>query len=222
MSFQLPRVLAVSALLLGACSSEEVKLGRGPLGKADNGGSCVGHCGGQSDGTCWCDEGCELIGDCCSDVDQCTVPPSECSGIGGKCLSSPGDPTFGALCEEEFGLTTSDAECPAFNQTCCLPDTGGDTCADVGGACLSSPLDPTFGANCEDDFGLEEFPADCPAFNQTCCVQPTTGDTCAQVGGTCLSSPGDPGFGALCEEEFGLDTSDAECPAVNQTCCVDP
>jgi hypothetical protein len=32
------------------------------------GGSCVGHCGGQSsDASCWCDDLCTDYGDCCSD-----------------------------------------------------------------------------------------------------------------------------------------------------------
>ena len=30
--------------------------------------SCVGHCGSVSaDASCWCDSGCEVMGDCCSD-----------------------------------------------------------------------------------------------------------------------------------------------------------
>lgn len=44
---------------------------RGPLGKADNIGKCVegsaSFCGKKSAGTCWCDDLCASVGDCCSD-----------------------------------------------------------------------------------------------------------------------------------------------------------
>lgn len=40
---------------------------RGPIGKADQSGSCQGYCGGQSAGKCWCDDLCESYGDCCDD-----------------------------------------------------------------------------------------------------------------------------------------------------------
>lgn len=40
---------------------------RGPLGKADQAGSCQGYCGGKSAGHCWCDDWCHEYGDCCSD-----------------------------------------------------------------------------------------------------------------------------------------------------------
>ncbi len=38
---------------------------------AADGGSCEGHCGGQSaDRSCWCDDACTQYGDCCSDRAQ--------------------------------------------------------------------------------------------------------------------------------------------------------
>ena len=38
----------------------------------DEGGSCEGACGGQSDDGCWCDSQCEGLGDCCEDKqDMC-------------------------------------------------------------------------------------------------------------------------------------------------------
>ena len=45
---------------------------RGPLGKADHFGSCAAtdgtdHCGGPSDGSCFCDDACVVFGDCCAD-----------------------------------------------------------------------------------------------------------------------------------------------------------
>lgn len=53
--------------------------GRGPLGKADDNGSCgsaTGNaCGGQSGDGCWCDDQCAGFGDCCSDhADVCLDP----------------------------------------------------------------------------------------------------------------------------------------------------
>lgn len=48
---------------------------RGPIGKADMVGSCQGHCGGKSEGNCWCDDSCTGYGDCCADVDICTSDP---------------------------------------------------------------------------------------------------------------------------------------------------
>lgn len=67
-------LLASLSLLLAACSIDAGGRGdadRHPLGKADASGSCKDgdgdHCGGKSDGNCWCDEECARFGDCCSD-----------------------------------------------------------------------------------------------------------------------------------------------------------
>lgn len=66
-------------LLLGATIGCVAEVGRDapaverhPLGKADAIGSCRTSdgddvCGGQSDGTCWCDDKCAQFGDCCGD-----------------------------------------------------------------------------------------------------------------------------------------------------------
>jgi len=48
---------------------------RGPIGKADQTGSCKSEqgtsCGGQSrGGSCWCDESCAQYGDCCADAGE--------------------------------------------------------------------------------------------------------------------------------------------------------
>lgn len=45
---------------------------------------------------------------------------SSCAEVGGQCLSSPIDVTFGADCEGDFGLGTREADCPFFNQSCCV------------------------------------------------------------------------------------------------------
>ena len=57
---------------------------RGPIGKADSSGSCYGACGGQSTGSCWCDDKCANYGDCCEDIE------SACDGG----TPSPSGPTI--------------------------------------------------------------------------------------------------------------------------------
>lgn len=70
--------------LAAACSVSDPRTSsgedeRGPLGKADLAGTCVGDnggdfCGGKSAGACWCDDQCRDFGDCCADaVDVCEV-----------------------------------------------------------------------------------------------------------------------------------------------------
>lgn len=71
------RSLPLVALVVGCASADPNSPetgdpgsdGRGPLGKADSSGSCVDRCGGQSDGTCWCDAQCAQYGDCCDDIE---------------------------------------------------------------------------------------------------------------------------------------------------------
>ncbi len=72
--------LLAFGLLSSACSSLDDSAAadtpnppddRGPIGKADNAGSCRtpagDHCGGKSQGNCYCDSACVGYGDCCSD-----------------------------------------------------------------------------------------------------------------------------------------------------------
>ncbi len=63
-------LLFALALLTTACATEmpAEMADRGPIGKADLVGSCEESCDGPSmDGNCWCDDLCELFGDCCED-----------------------------------------------------------------------------------------------------------------------------------------------------------
>ncbi len=61
------------AVTLGACAGDSASTegDRGPLGKADNFGACASDdgdvCGRKSSGSCWCDDACTRIGDCCDD-----------------------------------------------------------------------------------------------------------------------------------------------------------
>jgi GH25 family lysozyme M1 (1,4-beta-N-acetylmuramidase) len=64
--------------------------------------SCVGQCGGQAPGGCWCDEECAHNGDCCVDVEETCGFPFDCDpaagddggagdGGGGEGDGAPGD-----------------------------------------------------------------------------------------------------------------------------------
>ena len=89
-SIYLPLFLLAS---LAACSQDaavELDPNRGPLGKADSVGSCLGECGGQSV-DCWCDDQCEQYGDCCDDkASICDAPPDNACGgwLGDTCASN--------------------------------------------------------------------------------------------------------------------------------------
>ena len=127
-------------MLLGACATVETSTpvgeDRAPLGKADNIGSCqsadTDFCGGQSDGTCWCDDFCEDFGDCCgdkaavcddADVDMGTLCLTD-DACGddqvcdhSECLSGPCPPGFAcpAVC---FGECKDAADDDGDNDQC--------------------------------------------------------------------------------------------------------
>jgi hypothetical protein len=103
--------LAASAVFAFACTNGAVtdEVERGPLGKADNIGSCdVDACGGPAaTGTCWCDDQCEAFGDCCTDkADVCDAEPptNVCGGFAGFVC---GD---GEYCHYELGDTCGFAD----------------------------------------------------------------------------------------------------------------
>jgi hypothetical protein len=43
-------------------------------GKADDGATCAGACGGEASVGCWCDDQCAMYGDCCPDVKMACAP----------------------------------------------------------------------------------------------------------------------------------------------------
>jgi len=47
-------------------SLQRLACGQAPLEGGDD--SCVGNCGGQAPGGCWCDNSCAALGDCCVDL----------------------------------------------------------------------------------------------------------------------------------------------------------
>jgi hypothetical protein len=84
-----PRSLLSCCLLLlalVACADESATADRGPIGKADQIGSCEPDtCGGPAaKGNCWCDDECETYGDCCSNkAEMCDAEVAACGGFAG-------------------------------------------------------------------------------------------------------------------------------------------
>jgi len=142
--------LVLAGVALSACSadsgtepaSEQAASDRTPIGKADATGSCGGdsdHCGGKSDGNCWCDADCSAYGDCCSDVEEvCSPAPTTCASL----FCAP-EHVCVELCagDECEAKCVSDATCAALM---CGPGT---TCAPYpgcsGSECPARCVEPT-------------------------------------------------------------------------------
>merc|ERR1719427_1986038 len=52
------------------CAVEPVHLPPRNTTECSNSGSCTGRCGGGTDDDCWCDDLCEMTGDCCCDMKE--------------------------------------------------------------------------------------------------------------------------------------------------------
>lgn len=105
--------------------------GAAGAGGSSGGGpdSCVGKCGGQADGGCWCDGQCTQYGDCCADKDvACSGGSGGAGGSSGAAgaggTSSGGDGCTAALC----GTSTAGKE----NDKSCYCD---DACTNYGDCC---------------------------------------------------------------------------------------
>jgi hypothetical protein len=150
-----------------------VERGRKKLGKADHTGSCTAithdangflveksYCGGKSYGTCWCDDACEEIGDCCDDKDDsCTVAPPPDNGC------EAGEKNCGGCCGNTFCIEDTGVSCPLLMCPAYCPPP---QCEATGGTCMSDPNDVTFPATCS-ELGLSDAIGVCGAVNQTCC-----------------------------------------------------
>ena len=77
-------------------------------------GTCVGHCGGKSLASCWCDSACKALGDCCGDFDKVG-----CGSVQ-SCGAKPADSCKGKCGGQASSLCYCDEAC----------DTFGDCCAD--------------------------------------------------------------------------------------------
>ncbi|MEM6994677.1 MAG: hypothetical protein AAF721_29450 [Myxococcota bacterium] len=95
---------------------------RGPLGKADQAGSCEGHCGGKSAGHCWCDDWCEYYGDCCADkFPVCDEAGGQSTGTESESgSSSDGDGTVAPTAVTQLAA--------GGQHTCALLDNGAVRC----------------------------------------------------------------------------------------------
>jgi predicted secreted protein len=89
MSTQHVWMIAMSLFLVVGCSSEPtdesgeqrgVISDPGPL-KADSSNSCKSICGKRAPSKCWCDDACEMWGDCCPDHRTVCVTPKDCTGF---------------------------------------------------------------------------------------------------------------------------------------------
>ncbi len=150
-----------------------VERGRGGKADADLTGSCKAithdddgnlvekkYCGGQSYGTCWCDDSCAGYGDCCSDIaESCETEPPPNDGC------SEGQMLCDGCCGQTQCVDDNPLGCPLV---LCVPYCP-ETCEAAGGTCLSDPNDVTFPAICG-ALGMSESSATCEAYNQACCV----------------------------------------------------
>ncbi len=167
------------------------------------GGSCVGKCGGQSNG-CYCDDLCSNNNDCCADYQTickgstCTpkcVANAVCGapdGCGGKCS---GTCTAGLVCNASKVCAPNSAKCG--NGIC---ETGESTtscpsdCKTAGGSC--SGMCGKQSGSCYCDTGCKQS-NDCCADYDKFCGSTTT---------TCPNGKCEPG------------ETEASCPADCKTC----
>ncbi len=139
---------------------------------ANAGLSCVGYCGTQAPGGCWCDDQCQSYGDCCADVGTAcgcipSCPPGVqcgddgCGGSCGGCL--PGESCVNGWCTPSGG---------------CVPNCVGKQCGDdgCGGSCGTCPS----GQQC-----------DASGQCMTSCVPDCAGKQCGSdgCGGSCGTCP---------------------------------
>ncbi len=131
--------------------------------------SCVGSCGGQADGGCYCDTACADYGDCCEDVCEacpeiCGDPPDPCNGITGegccagdevlycendviKSMNCVDEPSCGWDVENDYyicGMEAAPDPEGVYPMDCaelCTPDCGDKICGGdgCGGDCGACP-----------------------------------------------------------------------------------
>jgi hypothetical protein len=211
-------MIGLVALLLGACGGEQRidprGTVRGPQGKADLAGTCQGACGTQSPDGCWCDDQCQLYGDCCTDRDQvCNAQPTPtCSATG------PLDALCGTVCESGYQVVGGQVMC-----TCCTPKFCGGiagiscpegfTCKlegtypDAGGTCVVQQQDSCFGAWLDQN-GNCRGPAD-GVLPNSCCA----GQFCGGIAG--IPCPG----GYKCKLDGDYPDAGGTCVACQPVLC---
>lgn len=90
--------------------------GGGSGGTGGSGGaSCIGHCGGQAPGGCWCDAACQTSNDCCPDK----LAMCGSGGTGGSGGSGGSGGAGGGACTDKYEPNDTQG-------TARVIDTGGD------------------------------------------------------------------------------------------------
>ena len=152
-------------LFLGACTTSATSDGegdRGPIGKSDLLGSCEDACGGPaSEGNCFCDDVCAVVGDCCSDKvtlcggddpTECALSClAECDGFIPACLDD---------CTQECGLDVGEPEFCSDDNDCADDEICSDTpcvpscpvCQDCNATCQPKPQ----GDSCETSLDCDD------------------------------------------------------------------
>jgi len=229
-------VSAFLALGAFACAvndgPEESESRRGAIGKADLYGMCMPEdCGGKSSGSCWCDDLCDVYGDCCAN--EVSVCDLGCGPVLCELYCEDGFATGDDGCEI-CACNDPEPVCPPADEYCdavCagepLPEVPAG-CPLPGCAC--EPSCPPADAYCDAVCGaqpLPEVPAGCPLPGCACeqcggfagwpcspgkiCVDDPN-DDCdpaaggADCGGLCVDPPGD-----SCAEHCDGQSSDGSC-----------
>jgi hypothetical protein len=116
------------------------------VGKADGSSSCKGKCGGQAQAGCWCDDQCEIFGDCCPDKGEvCDQRPGSCDGAcGGQskagCWCDEQCERFGDCCQDKAQKCKKDDKCQTN------ADCEADEYCELGeGSCLLPTMMPLEG-----------------------------------------------------------------------------
>lgn len=218
---------------------------RGPLGKADQIGSCEApegepsFCGGKSDGNCWCDELCEGFGDCCDDHASVCEDDGGCEPVLCELFCENGFATDEDGCEVCSCEPDPMIPCGGFAGFVCpeglecvdIPDDGCHP--DMGGAdCLGMCVEPTgcTAADCGPAPGAPNFEcSDGETIGGPACTEGDDGECgwvfveCPDEGPTCEGACGGPADGGACWcddlcEQFGDccdDFTDACAPEPN-------
>lgn len=192
LSFAITGCVAETAEPTDAGSTE-----RGPLGKADAPGTCLAddgtdHCGGKSDGACWCDDLCAQYGDCCGDKQPI------CDGVdpGPVLCMSDGQCDDGEFCDHTQCLSNCPDGfiCPAVCWGACEEEPQPPQCPDVCEAICAGEPEP-------------ELPQGCPLPGCDCPEPepepegPSCADACGgKSDGACWCDDLCEGYGDCCDD----------------------
>lgn len=158
----------------------------GPSDGGDNdGGSCVGQCGGSANESCFCDASCSASNDCCSDYEQACGGdnPGDGGTDGGDANDDGGSEGDGGSepagsCAGACGEAGSGGAC--YCDSLCTDN--GDCCTDYQAKC-GGPSDGDAGDAGDD--GGDADPASCVGFCGGAGVDCYCDATCVEAGDCC-------------------------------------